>query len=68
MRSTRKVTFAVGGFDLFELVLGLLLVVDVEFHEALAGGGEGVEVGGMGRRGSSRSRLAATRDVSAGLR
>ena len=33
------------GFDLFEGVLGLLLVVDVEFHEALAGGGEGVEVG-----------------------
>ena len=26
-------------FDLLELVLGLLLVVDVEIHEALAGGG-----------------------------
>jgi hypothetical protein len=29
---------------LFEFVLRLFLVVDVEFHEALAGGGEGVVV------------------------
>lgn len=39
------------GFDLFELVGRLLLVVDVEFHEALAGGGEGVEVGWEGDAG-----------------
>ena len=38
-------------FDLFEGVLGLLLVVDVEFHEALAGGGEGMEVGWEGDAG-----------------
>ena len=38
-------------FDLFEGVLGLLLVVDVEFHEALSGGGEGVEVGRVGDAG-----------------
>ena len=31
-----------GVFDLLKFVLGLLLVVDVEFHEALACGGEGV--------------------------
>jgi hypothetical protein len=31
--------------DLFEGVFGLLLVVDVEFPEALACGGEGVEIG-----------------------
>ena len=37
--------FGFGVFDLFEGVLGLLLVVDVKFHEALAGGGEGVDVG-----------------------
>ena len=36
--------FGFGVFDLFEEVFGLLFVVDVEFHEALAGGGEGVEV------------------------
>ena len=46
MRSTRKVTSACRVFDLLERVLGLLLVVDVEFHQALAGRGEGVEVGG----------------------
>ena len=34
-----------GVFELFEWVFGLFFVVDVEFHEALAGGGEGVEVG-----------------------
>ena len=37
--------FGFGVFDLFEGILGLLLVVDVKFHEALAGGGEGVDVG-----------------------
>jgi hypothetical protein len=37
--------------DLFERVLGLLLVVDVEFHQALAGGGEGGEIG---REGDAR--------------
>ena len=40
--------FGLGVFDLFEGVFGLLFVVDVEFHEALAGGGEGVEVGWEG--------------------
>ena len=40
-----------GLFDLFEGVFGLLLVVDVEFHEALACGGEGAEVG---REGDAR--------------
>lgn len=34
-----------GVFDLLQLVLGLLFVVDVEFHEALARGGEGVKAG-----------------------
>ena len=29
---------------MFERVFGLLFVVDVEFHQALAGSGEGVEV------------------------
>jgi hypothetical protein len=34
-----------GLFDLFEGVFGLLLVVDVEFHEAFACVGEGLDVG-----------------------
>lgn len=34
-----------GVFDLFERVFGLFLIVYVEFHETLAGRGEGVEVG-----------------------
>jgi hypothetical protein len=46
-------------FDLFEGVFGLVFVVDVEFHEALACGGEGVKIGWEGMRGSSRLRLAA---------
>ena len=33
-----------GLLDLFEKVLLLLFVVDVEFHEALACGGEGLDV------------------------
>jgi len=43
--------FGLGVFNLFERVLGLLLVVDVDFHEALAGSGEGVEVGRVGDAG-----------------
>ena len=31
--------------DLLEGVFGLLFVIDVEFHQASAGAGEGVEVG-----------------------
>lgn len=38
-------------FDLFELIGLLFFVVDVEFHEALYGGGEGVEVGWEGDAG-----------------
>ena len=37
--------FGFGVFDLFEGVLGLTFVVDVEGHEFLCGGGEGGEVG-----------------------
>ena len=43
--------FGLGVFDLFEGVLGLLLVVDVEGHELLTSGGEGVEVGWEGDAG-----------------
>ena len=43
--STRQETWPLG-FDALERVLGLLLVVDVEFHQALAGVGEAAEVGG----------------------
>ncbi len=34
-----------GVFDLLQFVLLLFLIVDVEFHETLAGGCEGVDVG-----------------------
>jgi hypothetical protein len=51
MRSTRKRDFGLGVFDLFEGVFGLLLVVDVKLHEALAGRGEGAEVGREGDAG-----------------
>ena len=40
-----KGDFGFGVFDLLELVFGLLLVVDVEIQQALAGGGEGVAMG-----------------------
>jgi hypothetical protein len=40
-----------GLFDLFEGVLRLLLVVDVEFHEALACVGKGLDVGREGDAG-----------------
>jgi len=40
--------FGFGVFDLFEREFGLFFVVDVDFHEALACGGEGVDVGREG--------------------
>ncbi len=40
-----------GIFDVLQRVFGLLFVVDVEFHEAFASGGEGVEVGWEGDAG-----------------
>ncbi len=49
--STRRVPGLCGLLDLFEGVFGLLLVVDVEFHEALACGGEGLDVGREGDAG-----------------
>ena len=35
------------GFDALQRIFGLLLVVDVEFGQLLARGGEGAEVGGV---------------------
>ncbi len=43
--------FGLGVFDLFKLEFCLFFIVDVEFHEALAGGGKGVEVGREGDAG-----------------